>query len=45
MKRLWRRRTLVDVLQRAIDTAPNRHQAPYLVLERHLVPFAHRHPN
>ena len=41
----WRRRTLVDLLQRAIERSPNYRPAPYVVLERYLVPFAHRHMN
>jgi hypothetical protein len=40
-----RRRTLVDVLQRAIDQTPARRPAPYVVLERYLVPLEHRHMN
>jgi len=45
MRRPWRRRTLVDLIQRSIDRAPAYRPAPYVVLERYLVPFEHRHMN
>jgi hypothetical protein len=40
-----RRRTLVELLQADIDKAASRRPAPYLVLERYLVPLEHRHMN